>query len=180
MQCQVVPAQMTAWRARTGDLDCPSPSPYTRRMPCKVIIRSASEEELGALGQLKLRSSLGWGDLREELEALPEAREVTAENLPFVFLADHQGEAVGFATVLPSIGRDAELEDLFVDPDFWRRGVGDQLLREAERRALGLGFRGLHVVANRRAVPFYESKGFKVMGEVETLFEPAPEMRKDL
>jgi GNAT superfamily N-acetyltransferase len=146
----------------------------------EVIIRSAAEEDRDRLGELKLRSSLGWGDLAEELQALPDARQVPLEHLPFLFVADLDGKAIGFATVLPSSGHDAELEDLFVDPEAWRLGIGSRLLREAERRAFALGFRGLHVVANRQALPFYEAVGFKTIGMVETLFEPAAEMRKDL
>jgi len=45
---------------------------------------------------------------------------------------------------------------------------------------MGLGARALHVVANKRALPFYEAVGFRVTGWVETLFEPAPAMRRDL
>lgn len=145
-----------------------------------VIIRSAAEEDRDRLGELKLRSSLAWGDLGKELLALPEARTVPVEHLPFLVVAEHDGEVVGFATVLPSPGDDAELEDLFVDPGSWRRGIGRRLPMEAERRATALGVRGLHVIANQRAVPFYEAAGFTTIAMVETLFEPAPEMRKNL
>lgn len=145
-----------------------------------LIIRPAAEQERRTLGELKLCSSLGWGDHVEELRALPAARTIPAEHLPFLFVADRGGAPIGFATVLPSTGPDAELEDLFVHPDAWGQGVGGRLLSEAERRARALGFRGLHVIASRRALPFYEAAGFKQVGTVETLFEPAPEMWKDL
>lgn len=145
-----------------------------------LIIRPAADQERHSLGELKLRSSLGWGDHVEQLQALPEARQIPAEHLPFLFVADHGGAPVGFATVLPTTGHDAELEDLFVHPDAWGQGVGRRLLAEAERRAAALGFRGLHVIANRRALPFYAAAGFQQIGMVDTLFEPAPEMRKDL
>ena len=145
-----------------------------------LIIRPAAEQERDFLGELKLRSSLGWGDHVEALNALPEARQIPAEHLPFLFVADRGGALLGFATVLPSTGPDAELEDLFVHPDAWGQGVGGRLLAEAEQRAAALGFRGLHVIANRRAAPFYEAAGFKQIGMVDTRFEPAPEMRKGL
>lgn len=145
-----------------------------------LLIRPAAEEERERLGALKLRASLGWGDHAEALLALPEARQVPAEHLPFVLVAERRGEAVGFVTVLPTPDGDAELEDLFVDPDAWRQGVGGRLLAEAERRAVESGHPGLHVVANRRALRFYEAAGFRITGTVQTLFEPAPEMRKDL
>jgi GNAT superfamily N-acetyltransferase len=165
------------WRP---DLDRAAAPAYDPRVLDNVIIRSASEAELGGLGELKLHSSLGWGDFVEELRALPGARQVPPEHLPFAFVADQGGAAIGFATVLPAAGQDAELEDLFVHPDAWGRGVGGALVAEAERRAVALGFRGLRVIANRRALPFYEAMGFTAIGTVETLFEPAPVMRKAL
>lgn len=45
------------------------------------------------MGELKLRSSLGWGDFVEELRALPGARQVPPEHLPFAFVADQGGSA---------------------------------------------------------------------------------------
>jgi GNAT superfamily N-acetyltransferase len=146
----------------------------------ETIIRSATAHELDQLGALKLRASLAWGDLVAELQALPEARQVPSEHLPYVFVAEHHGTILGFATVLPSDGEHAELEDLFVDPPAWRRGVGAALTKAAEVRVIELGRRVLRVVANNRALPFYEALGFQTVGVVETLFEPAPQMMKVL
>ena len=53
-----------------------------------LTIRPATEADLPLLGALKLRASLAWGDLGEELRGLPEAGEVPAGHLPFVFLAE--------------------------------------------------------------------------------------------
>ncbi len=146
----------------------------------EIVIRSAAAHELDQLGRLKLRASLAWGDLVAELQALPEARQVPSEHLPYVLVAEHKRAILGFATVLPSDGENAELEDLFVDPPAWRRGVGAALTRAAEMRAIELGCRVLRVVANNRAVPFYEALGFGTVRVVETLFEPAPQMMKVL
>ncbi|MBL8771358.1 MAG: GNAT family N-acetyltransferase [Phenylobacterium sp.] len=149
-------------------------------MTSDITIRPASEDERAELGELKLRSSLAWGDLNAELAQLPEGRQVPEEHLASVFLAERGGAILGFATVLASTGHDAELEDLFVEPGLWGQGIGRMLIAEAERRAVASGFRGLHVIANKRALPFYEAVGFSTIGTVETLFEPAPEMRKDV
>ncbi|HEX2841591.1 GNAT family N-acetyltransferase [Hyphomicrobium sp.] len=102
-------------------------------------------------------------------------------HLPHVIVAEFVGEIVGFATVLP--GRDAiqaELEDLFVAPEVWRRGIGGSLLAEAERRAAALGARSLHVVAGERARPFYEAAGYLFAGTIRTDLAPAVELQKDL
>ncbi len=111
---------------------------------------------------------------------MPEARQVPAEHLPAVAVAELDGAIAGFATVLARDDGQAELEDLFVDPAAWRRGVGARLVAEAERRAAALGARTLHVVAHDRARAFYERCGFRMVGTVMTALAPAPEMRKDL
>jgi N-acetylglutamate synthase-like GNAT family acetyltransferase len=146
-----------------------------------VSMRAARDEDRHKLGALKLRSSLAWGDHIEELQALPEAREVPAEHLQYVIVAELHGEIAGFTTVLP--GKDplqAELEDLFVAPELWRRGIGRELLAEAERRATVLGVQSLYVITGERARPFYEASGFRFAGTVATEFATAAELLRVL
>lgn len=145
-----------------------------------IRIRPALPEDRDALGALKLRSSLAWGDHVEALRALPEARQVPAEHLPSVFVAELDGGIAGFATVLPRGDGEAELEELFVDPDSWRRGIGARLVAEAERRAAALGVRALHVIAGERARGFYQRCGFRITGTAMTALAPALAMRKEL
>ena len=71
---------------------------------------------------------------------------------------------VGFATVMP----DRELEDLFVDPAFMRRGIARALIRDAGAP--------LTVTANEHALAFYESVGFVVVGATQTPGGPARRM----
>ena len=149
-------------------------------MMSRLRIRPARPQDRDALGALKLRASLAWGDHVEELKALPEARHVPAGHLPSAVVAELDGAIVGFATVLPRGAGEAELEDLFIDPASWRRGIGARLVAEAEQRAAALGARSLHVIAHERAQAFYERCGFRVVGMAVTAFAPAPEMRKDL
>ncbi|WP_448954603.1 GNAT family N-acetyltransferase [Labrys neptuniae] len=144
----------------------------------EFLIRSAKEEDRDALGALKLRSSLAWGDHVEELKALPEARQFPAEHLPYAIIGEVDGVLVGFITIVPTIGCEAELEDLFVAPEAWRTGVGRNLVAEAESRAKALGVGSLHVVAGERARPFYEALGFQFIGTIATKFSLAVEMRK--
>ena len=143
-------------------------------------IRQAAPADIGWLGDLKLRASLAWGEHVEELQALPEARTFPAGDLGFAFVAESASGIVGFATVLPRPDGRAELEDLFVEPRLWRGGIGRRLVEAAERRAVEMGARALHVVANGRARGFYEACGFEVVGMVQTRFTPAPEMEKPL
>lgn len=146
-----------------------------------IVTRPARDEDRDILGALKLRSSLAWGDHVEELLAMCEAREVPAAHLPHIIVAEASGAIVGFATILRHKGAArAELEDLFVAPEAWRRGIGKLLLAEAERRAIASGARSVQVVAGERARPFYEASGYDVTGAVMTTLAPAMELEKRL
>lgn len=146
-----------------------------------IVTRPARDEDRDILGALKLRSSLAWGDHVEELLAMREAREVPAAHLPHIIVAEASGDVVGFATILRHEGAaQAELEDLFVAPEAWRRGIGKLLLAEAERRAIASGARSVHVVAGERARQFYEASGYEVTGAVMTTLAPAMELEKRL
>jgi len=146
-----------------------------------IGIRPARPEDRDTLGELKLRSSLAWGDHVEELLAMPEARAVPAAHLPHIAVAELAGQIVGFVTVLPGddVAR-AELEDLFIAPEAWRKGIGSRLVTEAERRAIALGAGTLEVVAGERARPFYEASGFRFAGIIATYLAPAVRLRKDI
>jgi GNAT superfamily N-acetyltransferase len=81
------------------------------------------------------------------------------------------GHVVGFATL---VGR--ELEDLFVDPDWMRRGIATALVRDAVENG---GVERIEVTANGHALAFYERLGFVHDGPAETPGGPAFRMHLD-
>jgi ribosomal protein S18 acetylase RimI-like enzyme len=85
---------------------------------------------------------------------------------------------VGFATFLINDGV-AELEDLFVDPEHQRRGIGELLVLDISKRVQELGFETLEVTANPHAMAFYEHMGFVAGRLVRTEFYAAPRMRRN-
>jgi ribosomal protein S18 acetylase RimI-like enzyme len=86
--------------------------------------------------------------------------------------ADHRDSAVGFATYRIVDGI-AELEDLFVDPAWMRRGVGAAMVRDISVKVHGLRFATLEVTANPHAMAFYEHLGFVATHMVATELHPA-------
>jgi len=148
-------------------------------MAIKVLLRPAAEADRETLGALKLRASLGWGGMIEELLELPEARELSSALIPYSFVAEVRGIAAGFATVTVD-GTVAELEEIFVEPPLWRHGIGRRLIEEAASRAASAGAEILHVIANPRALNFYEASGFRTIGQVMTLLEPALSMQRHI
>jgi GNAT superfamily N-acetyltransferase len=79
------------------------------------------------------------------------------------------GRIVGFATMLLVDGV-YELEDLFTDPEWMRRGVATALVDDAVECARRRGVRRIEVAGNQHAMAFYESAGFSRDGEVVTQF----------
>src|SRR5882757_8181104 len=66
------------------------------------------------------------------------------------------GELVGFVTTHIDGGR-CEVEDLFVDPTWMRRGVASRLMAEAAASARAGGADRIEVTGNGHALHFYES-----------------------
>ncbi len=83
-----------------------------------------------------------------------------------------RGSAVGFATYRIVDGA-AELEVLFVDPPWMRRGVGTAMVGDVSLKVHGLRFATLEVTANPHAVAFYEHLGFAATHLVATELHPA-------
>lgn len=88
------------------------------------------------------------------------------------------GHIVGFATLL-RVGDAFELEDLFVDPRWMRRGIGLALVRDAAATAQAQGVSRIGVTANPHALAFYERAGFVPDGTADTRFGPAQRMCLD-
>ena len=78
---------------------------------------------------------------------------------------DPEGVVVGFATVVGT-GPVRELDDLFVEPDHQRHGVGAALVADAVARARRSGAERIEVTGNPHASRFYTAVGFEPDGEV--------------
>ena len=144
-----------------------------------VEIRTAVAADLPALRRLFRRSSLSNDGDRELMLAHPElvgpTAEAVAEGRTRVAVAA-DGTILGFATGRPIDSGVIELEDLFVDPDSMRRGIGRRLVADVVARARREGVAQVEVTANPHADAFYRSVGFVYLGTTGTEFGPAARM----
>jgi len=147
-----------------------------------VHLRTANARDLDALRDVYRRSSLSNASDRDALLAHPDALELAGDALDDgrTFVAVDDGRILGFATL--GLGADGavDLDDLFVDPDTMRQGIGRRLVAEAAARARTAGAVRIDVTANPDARAFYESVGFVEVGEAETRFGPAPRMSLEI
>jgi GNAT superfamily N-acetyltransferase len=132
---------------------------------------------VGVLRDVFRRSALSNDGDREHLLSNPDSIEFSpaSVNDGRTRVAVIDNHIVGFATtrtVLDAI----ELDDLFVDPDWMKRGVARALLQDVVAIAQTRGVRRLEVTANQHALGFYEKTGFVFDHDVETQFRTAPRM----
>ncbi len=144
-----------------------------------VDVRIGTPADLPVLRCLFRRSSLANEGDRAALLASPEWLELSGSGLAegrtrVAVRAD--GTIIGFITSVSRGGWGLEVEDLFVDPDWMRRGVGRQLINDVVAAAGRAGVTRIEVTANPHAGEFYRSVGFVAMHDVDTELGPAARM----
>jgi len=141
------------------------------------MIRLGTSADLDAASSVYRRASLSNAGDRDNLLAHPEYLILGPAGLAEsrTHVAEQDGTVVGFATWAEA-GGTIELEDLFVDPDYRRRGIAAALVRRIAEVVRARGAEHLEVTANPHAMEFYRSAGFTGCGTADTEFGAAPRM----
>jgi ribosomal protein S18 acetylase RimI-like enzyme len=147
-----------------------------------VEVRWATLADLPALQHVYRRSSLSNDGDRVHLLAHPETlvlSDCAVREGRTRLAASTSGDVVGFLAI-DTVGEAFEVDDLFVDPDFMRQGIGRRLVDDAIQMAVHRGRDRLVVTANPHALAFYLSVGFIVDHEVGTTFGTGLRMHRDV
>jgi len=141
------------------------------------MIRLGTSADLAAAASVYRRASLSNPGDRENLVGHPEYLILGPEGLAEgrTYVAEEDGSLVGFATWAETAGI-IELEDLFVDPGFTRRGIATALVDCIAEVLRARGVERLEVTANPHALGFYRAVGFVDCGLAQTDFGAAPRM----
>ena len=142
-----------------------------------AIIRLGVPADLCAASDVYRGASLSNAGDRDNLLAHPEYLVLGPEGLTEgrTYVAEEEGALVGFATWIEA-GGVFELEDLFVDPAWMRRGIATALVNRIAQVLRARGVERLEVTANPDAMGFYRAAGFIGCGVADTVFGPAPRM----
>jgi GNAT superfamily N-acetyltransferase len=142
------------------------------------MIRLGTPADLPGAAGVYRRASLSNAGDRDNLLAHPEHLILGPEGLAEgrTYVADEDGSVVGFATWAEADGT-IDLEDLFVDPGWRRRGIATALVSRIVEVLRARGVEFLEVTANPHAREFYRAAGFTDCGVAETDFGAAPRMR---
>jgi GNAT superfamily N-acetyltransferase len=143
-----------------------------------AMIRLGAPADLSAATDVYRRASLSNAGDRDNLLAHPEHLILGPEGLAEgrTYVAEEDGSVVGFATWAEADGA-IELEDLFVDPGWRRRGIATALVSRIVDVSRARRMECLEVTANPHARGFYSAAGFIDCGVAETDFGASPRMR---
>jgi GNAT superfamily N-acetyltransferase len=137
----------------------------------ELLIRDSTPADLSAVEGIFRRAALTNEGDREWISAHPEEFAIDQANVieGRTRVAVVEGRIVGFATLVGN-----ELEDLFTDPDWMRRGIATALVRDAASTV-----DRIDVTANMHAQAFYEAAGFVLDGVTQTPGGPGHRMHLD-
>jgi len=118
-----------------------------------IVIRPARSDEQATLESLQRRASLNNPGDRDALLANPDAIALPIEQIAggCVFVAERDGAVAGFAAIVPRPDGGAELDALFVEPHFWKQGIGRRLVEHVADIARRRTATFLHVIGNPHA-----------------------------
>ena len=142
-----------------------------------AIIRLGVPADLSAASDVYRSASLSNAGDRDNLLAHPQYLVLGPEGLAEgrTYVAEEEGSLVGFATWIEADGG-FELEDLFVDPGWRRRGIAAALVDRIAQVLRARGVQRLEVTTNPHALGFYRAAGFTDCGTADTVFGTAPRM----
>jgi GNAT superfamily N-acetyltransferase len=145
----------------------------------RMRIRPGTPNERAAVESLQFRASTELPAYRDAILQHPDSIGLASELLTEgrVRVAETKDSLIGFSVLLAPIADTMELDGLFVDPSWWRRGVGTALMLDAFCVARAEEAARIEVTANILATGFYEKLGFSRLHETHTRFGPAQRMR---
>jgi len=145
-------------------------------------IRRAVAAEAAALTDLVRRSKAYWGYDDDFMAACRDELSVSPADIENgeIWVAE-TNRPVGLYHL--KTGEEAEVEQLFIDPESIGSGLGRLLWDHLERRAISTGAQSLATDADPYARTFYEHMGMKLIGESPSGSIPGrflPHLKKQL
>ena len=132
-----------------------------------MFIRKASVYDAPALTELALRSKRAWGYDDVFIARIMEDMIVRGDYLRHEhgLVAEEHGSILGYA-ILRTEDDHAILRDLFIEPAYFKRGIGRKLFSKCIEIARNHSMKRLSLESDPNATEFYERMGMHVTGSV--------------
>ncbi|HET6863416.1 MAG TPA: GNAT family N-acetyltransferase [Pyrinomonadaceae bacterium] len=137
-----------------------------------MAIRAATVDEAEELTAIAMAAKRHWGYPENWIKQWEADLTITSDFVSdnTVFVAEEDGEARGFYALCVNDGK-AELEHMWVKPQYIVTGVGKELFLHAMDLATTLKLSELSITADPNAASFYEHMGAERVGEVGSSIE---------
>lgn len=144
-------------------------------MPLMTTIRRATPEEAATLTNLALAAKRHWGYPEHWIKHWEADLTISPEFIDHneVYVADQDGDVRGFYALTIEETK-AELEHMWVLPDYIGTGIGKELFLDAMDRASELRVKEVGITADPNAAGFYERMGAKRVGDLNSEIDGSP------
>ena len=134
------------------------------------MIRRAAVDEASVLTTIALEAKRYWGYPEHWIKHWESDLTVSPEFIRdnHVYVAEADGEVRGFYALCVGEEHKAELEHMWVTPDYIGTGIGKELFLDAMERAAALDVRDVELSADPNAAGFYTRMGAMQIGEVDS------------
>ena len=135
----------------------------------EIQLRPLTPDDAAAVSELAIRSKSVWGYSAEKMAVFCKELTISREELSnrIATGAVIAGEMVGYYT-LKEGSDEAELEQIFVDPAWLKKGVGSKLLQHALDECLQRGYRRVIVLSDPNAAGFYTKAGADLIENIRS------------
>jgi ribosomal protein S18 acetylase RimI-like enzyme len=140
-----------------------------------MLIRRSVPEEAPLLTQIAHEAKQYWGYPEHWIKHWSADLTISQDfiNQNEVYVAERDDQICGFYALCIE-GSKAELEHMWVAPDYIGSGVGKELFLDAMDRSTALNVRQVQITADPNAVGFYERMGATRTGEVVSDIDGQP------
>jgi GNAT superfamily N-acetyltransferase len=145
-------------------------------MDSYVNIRRAMIVEASVLTDIAMRSKAFWGYSDDFMQACRNELQVSEEKIVdtryLLFVAEEHGEILGYYALERLSSEAYELDAIFIDPRYIRKGIGKALINHAKEVMVEEAVTTLLIQGDPNAEGFYESIGAQRIGQRESASIP--------